>query len=399
MTVLQIHNRYQFHGGEDVVVDSEKMLLESHGHTVIQLLEHNNKLSDEGKIKAAINTVWSASSVHKLECLLEGASIDVAHVHNTFLRVSPAIYHTLKRRKIPVVQTLHNYRFTCANALLYRSGHVCEKCLGRSLTLRPIVHACYHDSYVQSAVVASMILTHGALGTWKSNIDVYIALSESSRHIFARAGFPAERIRVKPNFVEPVPESQRQPGTYALFVGRLVEAKGVITLLEAVRELAELPIRIVGNGPLRHEIAGYRETHNLHNLEIAGELSHKEVLDQIRGAFCLVFPVEWHEPFGRIVIESLACGVPVVGSAIGAVPELVRDGETGLLFEAGRPEKLRERLRWAHEHREEMQRMGMQGRKEFEQKYTAEKNYSMLMDIYREAIERNRTMRSGQCST
>lgn len=391
MTILQIHNRYLSPGGEDIVVEAEKRLLESRGHTVVSFIEDNKNLVHDGPIKSVCNTVWSSSSVQKLERLVNKTFVDVAHVHNTFVRLSPAIYHTLKRKKIPVVQTLHNYRFICANAVLHRNGNVCEECVGRVIPLPAISHACYHDSRIQSTVVTSMLATHGILKTWKSKIDVYVALSLNSRAFFIKAGFPEDRIRVKPNFVNPVPECQTEEGRYGIYVGRLVPEKGILTMLEAIRNLPQLPIRIIGDGPLKRDVADYIARHSLDNIEVRSGLTQKQVHEQIRGAFCLIFPTEWHEPFGSVMIESLACSVPVIGSNIGAVPEIIQDGKTGLLFEPRRPESLLEKIQWALDHRTELRRMGLAGRVDFEQKYTSATNYTSLMDIYHDAIEHSRT--------
>jgi glycosyltransferase involved in cell wall biosynthesis len=231
-----------------------------------------------------------------------------------------------------------------------------------------------------------MLTVHRGLKTWQTQVDRYIALTEFSRRKFIQGGLPAEKVVVKPNFVSPDPGRREGSGRYALFVGRLAPEKGVMTLLRAWQQVAGVPLKAVGGGPLMQDVQTFLHTHQLSDVEVLGQRDLEEVLTLMKGAWFLVLPSEWYETFGRVAIEAFACSVPVLASRLGAMAELIDEGRTGLLFRPGDPEDLAAKVRWAVEHPEAMTRMGAQARQVYEEKYTAEHNYQMLMNIYAEAI-------------
>ena len=162
----------------------------------------------------------------------------------------------VRKKDVPVVQTLHNYRLLCPAATFYRDGGPCEECVTHSL-LRSVRHACYRDSRVMSGAIALMLKTHRSRQTWNGRIDAYIAISGFVRDKFVQAGFPASKISVKPNFVDPDPGERSHSGDYALFLGRLSPEKGLLTLLEAWERLpSAVPLVIAGDGPMRHQSRG-----------------------------------------------------------------------------------------------------------------------------------------------
>jgi glycosyltransferase involved in cell wall biosynthesis len=195
---------------------------------------------------------------------------------------------------------------------------------------------------------------------------------------------------VKPNFVHPAPEPAEHEGDYALFVGRLSSEKGIRTLLWAWRMLKGVPLRVVGDGPLREELEGFAEREKLKDVEVLGRKPREEVLHLMREAQILVFPSEWYEGLPLTIAEAFACGLPVIASRLGAMAEIVEEERTGLLFGPGDAQDLAAKVEWAWLHPKEMAEMGRQARREYEAKYTAERNYEMLMDVYRIALERAR---------
>jgi len=386
--ILTIHTRYLQSGGEDVVFDTEAALLRRFGHEVVEFTADNLFLMKMHPLKMAVNTLWSWEYYRQIANLLEETRPDVVHLHNTFPLLSPSVIDACHRSGVPVVMTLHNYRLLCVNALLYRQGMVCEACLGR-LPWRGVMHRCYRQSRVASAVVASMLILHRLRHTW-NKVNRFIVLTEFSRNKFIEGGLPAENMVVKPNFIYPDPGLSNRPGLYALFVGRLSAEKGIRTLLKTWTELGvHVPLRIVGDGPLAEAVR--QVVASTHEVEWLGKKTKSEVINMMKEASFLVFPSEWYESFGLTVIESCACGRPVLASNIGTMADLVEGGKTGLYFEAGNPLDLAEKVNWAWTHPEEMAEMGMQARAEFEAKYTAERNYQMLMEIYRAAIEENKS--------
>ena len=389
MKVLIIHNSYRQPGGEDILVEQERALLQHSGHEVIEYRRSNhetNILGLWGKFTLPKRVVWAGNTIRDLRALIHQEKPDVVHFHNTFLLISPSAYYACWESGVPVVQTLHNYRLICPTATFYRDGHACEDCLGRTPPWPGIVHACYRGSRAQTAVVSVMLTLHRWFKTWQKQVDLYIALTEFALKKFVEGGLPVEKIVVKPNFVYPDPGMREGDGHYALFVGRLSPEKGLQTLLKAWQYLQGIPLKIVGDGPLRDEIQTFVETQKLEGLQVLGRHGHDGVLELMKGARYLVFPSECYENFPVATAEAFACGVPVITSRLGAMAEIVEDGRTGLHFEPGNSEDLAAKVEWAWTHPEAMSEMGREARREYEEKYTAEKNYKMLLDIYERAL-------------
>jgi glycosyltransferase involved in cell wall biosynthesis len=386
LSIISVHNHYLTAGGEDQVFESEARLLRERGHEVRQIEEQNSYPDGVAKkISMAADCVWSRRWYREFRALLEKARPDVVHVHNFFPRFSPSIYYACRDRRIPIVQTLHNYRLLCAGAELYRDGKVCEECLDHGV-LRGVQHGCYQGSRLGTAVLTVMVDVHRRARTWSDLVNCYIALTEFSRSKLIAGGLPAERIRVKPNFVLPDPGAKRALGEYGLFVGRLVKSKGVETLLNAAQAASSVPLQIVGDGPCRELIENRKQAGELSSLTYRGRLPRSETLGAMKGARFLVFPSEWYEGFPVTIAEAFACALPVVGSRLGAMQEIIADGITGLHFNAGDADDLQRKMQWAWEHPAEMQEMGKRARLEFEKKYTAERNIAMLEEIYESAM-------------
>src|SRR5277367_1067303 len=233
MKIVMVHNTYREAGGEDVVFDSEKCLLERTGHTVIPYVRSNMELHDASfldRIGTASRMVWSSKTRREFAALLEAERPDIVHVHNTFMVISPSIYSACSERAIPVVQTLHNFRLLCPGANFFRDGSICKECVDQSL-LQSVRHGCYRNSRGATAGVALMLAIHRALDTWPASVTRFIALTEFAKERFIAAGFPAEKFVVKPNFADPDPCERVGSGEYAVFIGRLVENKGLWVLL------------------------------------------------------------------------------------------------------------------------------------------------------------------------
>lgn len=390
MKILLVHNRYQIAGGEDTVVSAEKSMLEEHGHEVRLLESDNAEISGtRAQIKAGLGAIYSRSGRRRVAAELARFRPDVMHVHNFFPLLSPSIYSAARQAGVAVVQTLHNFRLVCPNALFFRDGHVCEDCLGRAVPLPGILHACYRKSRVATTPVAAMLTVHRALGTWANKVDAYIALTEFSRQKLTQGGLPAEKIFVKPNFAHPAPTVGNGAGDYALFVGRLSEEKGVSTLLAAWKQLAtEIPLKIVGDGPLTEMVKS--ATQGSSALEWAGRVKHEQVTNLMQRASLLIFPSIWYEGFPMSLVEAFAVGLPVVASNLGAMSSLVRHRQTGLHFRAGDADDLVTQVRWVRTHPAELGEMRRAARQEYEAHYTAERNCEMLIHIYQAAIERAR---------
>jgi glycosyltransferase involved in cell wall biosynthesis len=384
MRILNVHNRYQIRGGEDEVCDAEARLLRRMGHTLDLYEEHNDRVAEIGAARTAIRTVWSNPAHHTLQKILSEHPYDLVHVHNFLPLISPAVYYAAKDHGVPVVQTLHNYRLLCPNALFFRNGQVCEDCLGKFIPWAGVQHACYRESRAATGAVAVMLTAHRALSTWNNAVDLYIALTDFARKKFIEGGLPAEKIKVKPNFVDPDPGVGQGQGGYALFVGRLSVEKGLDTLLAAWELLgSQIPLKIVGEGALSSEVQAICQ--KLPQVEWLGRKPIEQVYQLMGEAMVLVFPSKWYETFGRVAIEAFAKGTPVLAADIGAVAELVAPQQTGLLFRPGDSQDLAAKMEWLLNHPAELAQMRREARREYEAKYTAAKNYDQLMEIYSQA--------------
>ena len=256
--------------------------------------------------------------------------------------------------------------------------------------LRSVVHGCYRDSRPATAIVALTLAVHRHLGTWTRGVTCYIALTDFARNKLLEGGVPANKTFVKPNFVHPDPQARTLEGEYALFAGRLSPEKRVATILKAWSLLRNsVPLVIVGDGTSRKELEREVARSNLKNVTFKGALTHQETLEAMRNARVLIFSSEWYENFPMTIGEAFACGVPVICSRVGAMQEIVDDGRTGLHFTSGSAEDLAEKVDWAWDNPERVRAMAKEARQEYETKYTAEKNYPILMGIYQRALDAN----------
>ena len=390
MKTMAVHNYYQQPGGEDAVFAAEVELLRRYGHEVAEYREDNRSISGMDRLSLGLQTIWSRSSRRSLLRTLHGAGFDLAHFHNILPLISPSAYAACRDAGVPVVQTLHNYRLLCPAATFYRDGHACEDCLGKTPPWPAVLHACYRDSRAQTTVVATMLTVHRWLETWQEQVDVYVALTRFARKKFIEGGLPPEKVVIKPNFVHPDPGRGEGNGGYVLFVGRLSSGKGVRTLLHAWRWLKGIPLKIIGDGPLIDEVRSFLKTYELDGVERLGQRESQAVIRMMKAARFLVLPSASYEGFPMTIGEAFACGVPVIAAGLGAMAELIGDRQTGLHFAAGDPEDLAAKIEWAWTHPEEMKAMGREARLEYETKYTAERNYEMLIDIYQTAIGRRK---------
>lgn len=384
MRILIAHNMYQQSGGEDVVFRNEGELLRAHGHAVETLTVHNDAIQGLGaRVRTALQVPYSEGGRGRLGSAIAAFRPDVVHVHNFFPLLTPAIYDACRDAGVAVVQTLSNYRLVCAGAYLLRDGRICKDCIGAS-PYQAVLHGCYRGSRLGSLAVARMIDVHRRRNTWNTKIDRLVALTAFGKSKFVAAGIDPDKIAVKPNFVPDPGEPDAAADAHragALFVGRLSPEKGIATLLKAWRSL-DIALTIAGDGTLRP----MAEWAAGGTIRCVGHLGAERVREAIRSAAFLVMPSQWYEGFPVVIAEAFANGLPVIASRLGAMAELIGDGQTGLLFTPGDAADLADKVRWATAHAEEMRASGRRARQMYEAKYTPEVNYHLLIDIYKAAI-------------
>lgn len=381
LRVLIVHNKYIHRGGEDIVVESEAQLLRSRGHPVLLYFENNTQLRLSNPLASAYRAIWSNESNSKLRNDITNFKPNIIHVHNTFPRISPSIFWEARKHSIPTVLTLHNFRLMCPQAMFLRNSEVCEDCLGK-IPWRGVMRRCYRNSYLQSSVSALSIYFHRLIGTYRKKVSRYIALSEFSKRKFVEGGFPETRITVKPNFVN-VPEdtstSQMQRNGF-LFVGRLSQEKGIAILAAAARALPETTITVIGDGPELPSLVGMKNVH------LRGYLSHLEVYKEMRTSLGLLMPSICYENYPRTLVESFACGLPVIASDLGPLAELITHRQTGILVPPNNAAALIEAMQWAIANRERLSQMGDVIKSEYNKQLNPNVNYEHLISIYESAI-------------
>jgi glycosyltransferase involved in cell wall biosynthesis len=379
MRILVAHNAYLYRGGEDTVVESEIALLQRHGHEVMLYRRDNAELDALPRWQAAMDSVWSKRTVVEAGRLLASFRPHLIHAHNTFPLISPSLYGIADELGIPVVQTLHNFRLLCPQAMLMRNGRYCDDCVGR-WPWRAVLHRCYRGSLAQSAVSAGMVSGHRMLGTWRNRVRRYIVLNQMCREIFIRGGLPPEKLSIKPNFVEAndVPGEHKRRG--GLFIGRLAAEKGLLTLAQAIRQTPVTRIAVCGSGPLQAFVEQSEW------LDYIGYEQGEALRTRIRNAEFLVMPSTGIESFGLAAIEAFACGTPVIASRHGGLREIVEHGHNGLLVTPGNADELAEAIAYAVSNPIQMRRMGLEAYQTYLARYTPERNYSTLMAIYHQTL-------------
>lgn len=383
--VLIVHNTYQQQGGEDRVVEDEIEMLRTHGHEVSIFSRDNKSIAAIGTIPLFANALWSRECAAGIGSEIQSFQPQVIHVHNTFPLISPSIYWQAAAANVPVVQTLHNFRLLCPQAMFLRDDKICEDCLGK-LPWRGVAHRCYRDSAAQSATAATMLGLHRSIGTFRNKITRYIALSEFAKAKFVESKqIMAERIAVKPNFVDVERHDSIVARRGGLLIGRLSREKGIHVLLAAMDKIldCECEIDVIGTGPEQVKLEGKRR------IRLLSWRQKGFIYEKMRTARYLLLPSICYENFPRTLVEAFACGLPVIASRLGALPELIEEGHNGLMFTPGSPDDLASKIAWAEAHPDSMAEMGRNARTTYEAKYTADKNYAQLLQIYTEAIAAN----------
>jgi glycosyltransferase involved in cell wall biosynthesis len=384
MKILSIHNRYVIRGGEDESRDLEVQTLREHGHHVVDYVMDNRAIPSEHSLAVGLSSIWNSRSYKDVKALIKKEGVDAVKVDNYFPLVSPSVLYAAQEEGVPVVQSVRNFRYACPSAIFFRSGEPCESCAHRVLAWPGIFHGCYRSSRLQTAVIAAGICIHKLLSSWNRCVSVFVAASAATRDVMVRTGIPADRIFVKPNFIPDLGEGDGS-GEFALYVGRLTEEKGIRVLLDAWAPFRnQIRLKIVGEGPLESVVRNCQRDNP--QLEYLGRVPLREACALMGQAKVVIVPSRWYETFGRCIVEAYSKGTPVIASRLGAMKELVIHGRTGLHFEPGNVYDLRRQLDWMCHHLNEWRAMRQNARQEYLDKFTEEKNYRQMMEIFERAM-------------
>ncbi|NND02663.1 MAG: glycosyltransferase [Acidimicrobiia bacterium] len=334
MRVLQVHTRYREAGGEDAVIAAESKLLEEAGHEVVQWIGQNPSSTTEA-LKALVKAPHNKTAARAVAEAAVAAAPDVVHVHNTWFATSPAAFPALRAAvDVPIVMTLHNYRLSCANALLLRDGSPCELCVGAS-PWSAVRYGCYRDSRLQSVAAAATISINRRRASWTDNVDRFLALTEFAKTKAVAGGLPATKVEVKANFV-PDPgmrSTSAHDSDQVLFVGRVTPEKGIGTLLEAWGQGHPdgLELAVAGDGPMYEELSN----RSWPDVRFLGRVDRAGVQQLMSESRALVFPSEWYEGMPMTLLEAFASGLPVLGSNLGSMTEMLTPFGNSWLVQPG----------------------------------------------------------------
>lgn len=378
--VLMVHNYYQIPGGEDTVVANERKLLEDNGHEVVLYTRNNSELKEMGtirKLMIPITTVFNPRTYREVRKLIKEKQIDIVHVHNTLNLVSSAVYYAALSMKIPVVQTVHNFRLLCPGATFYRDGHICEDCVEHGLRCA-VKHSCYRGSRLQTLACVISTKIHRMTGVYgKIN---YICLTEFNKEkLLSLKQIRQEKVFIKPNFTFSV-DAEKKMAEFYLFIGRIEEIKGVPVVLEAFAHMPDKKLVLAGTGTELEQFKKEVEEKGLTNIEFKGFLMKEEINSLLAKAKALIVASQWYETFGMVVAEAFAAHTPVIVGDIGNIGSLVVDGFDGVKFQYDSSEALIEAV-----DRFEMMdtsQMGENAYKKFCREFAQAENYEMLKSTY-----------------
>lgn len=407
MKILVANKFFYPAGGPETVLFNSIEALKSMGHEVIPFsMKHSSNIPtpyskyfvtevnyhDQNgslvrKLKIATSLIYSWEAKKKMERLLEDSRPDVAHLHNIYHQISPSILPVLKRSKIPVVLTLHDFKLVCPNYIFLRDGHICEECEGKYF-YKAIKRKCVKDSYLKSTLSVLEIYFHKLMKTYVNNVDIFIVLSQFSKERFIKYGLPEEKMLTLPNCINTV---QYRPSNnskrYILFFGRLSEQNGISTLVKAMLRIPQIELKIAGDGSLMNSLKEFVEENDLKNVSFLGFVKGEPLKKLIAESYFTVFPNHYYHLCPMSILESLALAKPVVGSNLGSVPEFVEDGVDGLLFEPGNSFDLAEKIKYLYQKPLLVKKMGIAGSLKIENRFSKDAYYPRLLKIYQNLLK------------
>ncbi len=409
MKILMCHKFHFLSGGAERYLLDLRKGLSKLGHTVIDFSTQNvqNEHSDYSgyfvkginfseisthrplyNIKAALNFIYSFEARKNIERLIDDFKPDVAHIHNIYHHLSVSILDILRKRRIPVIMTLHDYKLVCPNYSLFIQGMPCERCKRKNY-FNAFIHKCLKDSYMASILACLEAYFCNIFKIYENSVDLFIAPSIFTKNKMIDFGIDAQKIYHLPYAIDLeyfMPDFEN--GKYILYFGSLSHKKGVQTLLKSAAYLKNFPIKIIGDGPQRAELEQFAHKERLLNVEFLGYKQRDELARFIRDALFVVVPSEWYEVSGLNIYESFASGKCVIGADTGGIPELIEDGHTGLLFRSGDSNDLVRKIFYLTQHPQRIKEWGRNAYSKIHNLNNPLSHYQELLNIYDNPISK-----------
>ncbi len=409
MKILMVNKYNYVKGGSERCLFEATDLLKKKGHQVVPFamkddqnvdVEYSqyfvdaiefNGLSFIEKIKNAPKIlgriIYSSHAKEKIEELIEKEKPDIAQLHMIDHQISPSILPVLKKHGIPIVQSVHQYKLVCPNYRFYipQKNEICERCLSGNF-FNAVIQKCHKNSYAASMLIAVESTIHKMIKVY-DHIDYFIAPSKFLQGKLVQGGISKERVLYIPHFLR-LEEYQPtyQYDDYFIFLGRLSDEKGLLTLLRAMKGIKKSVLKIIGDGPQRHELENYVKAHKLTNVQILGKKGGDELKKLVANSMFMIIPSEWYENAPMVIYEAFAMAKAVIGTDVGGISELISPGKTGFLFPLGNITELQKHIQYFLDHRNELPKFGKAARELTEQKFSEENHYRRLFSVYKSLI-------------
>ncbi len=341
-----------------------------------------------GRAKTILErTLYSREVKDKLAALIRDCKPDVAHVHQLYHHLSPSVLDALTEAGVPVVQTVHDYKLICPNYRLYipQEQEICTRCVSGDYS-HCRKHKCLKESTAASALATFEMQYHKRKQFYERAVDQFICTTHFVQSQLSKSPLGNDKLTHLPLYINLdayTPTDVHE--NYLCYVGRLAPEKGVLTLIRAMQSNPDTTLKIIGDGPARADCEALIAELGLRNAEVLGFLERDAMTQVLGRSSGLVIPSEWYEPCGLTAWEAHALARPVIGAKIGGIPESIKEGKSGLLFESGNAVDLAEKIAWLMAHPEESKAMGQAGYAQVHK--TCDAHYEGLMEIYTEVLK------------
>lgn len=405
MKILNINKFYYIQGGADRhFLDLEKLLIQK-GHTVTPFSMKNKKnlptpyskyfvsKVDLSKVnfktnvfKIASRILYSFEARKKIKIIIKKEKPDIAHIHNIYHQISPSILGVLKKNKIPIVMTVHDYKLICPNYSLFQKNQICEKCK-KHRYYQCFLNQCVKDSLAASFLNMIEMYFHKFFRFYERYVDLFICPSEFLREKLIQWGLPEKKLLTLPYFVKPLnAKSKLKTKSYILYFGRLSKEKGLDQLLTVMKKLPEIKLKIVGTGPEKTKLLTFIRQNQLENVQFLGYLQGQKLKKIILESRFVIVPSIWQEIFGLVILESFRLGKTVLAAKKGGMIEIIQEGNTGFFFSNAKD--LEQKIRVLYAHPKVTEKIGRHASLEI-QKYHPDLFYQKLIKIYRYLKQKN----------